>query len=186
MSIILAIILGLSFGFVLQKAGAANPQRIIDMLRLQDFHLMKTIALAIGVSSFALFVLLAISVIDEANLGVKASYVGVIAGGAILGLGWAISGFCPGTGVVAVGTGRKDAMFFILGGLLGAFVFTQMYASLKTTFLFSDLGGKLTLASTGNAKFEAFFSSAPAFAIAGGIAIAFMAVAWMLPAKKSV
>lgn len=167
MNIILAIILGLLFGFVLQKSGAANPQRIIDMLRLKDFHLMKAIAVGIGTSSFSLFILLAINVIDVAHIGVKASYVGVIIGGAILGLGWAISGFCPGTGVVAVGTGRKDAMFFIVGGLLGAFIYTLLYGSLKTTFLFDSLGGKATLAATGSSKYIALLPSAPAFVIAG-------------------
>lgn len=184
MNIILAIILGLLFGFVLQKVGAANPQKIIDMLRLKDVHLMKVIFLGIGVSSLALFGLLAIGIVDAANLSVKASYVGVIAGGAILGLGWAIAGFCPGTGLVAVGAGRKDALFFILGGLLGAFIFTLMYASLKATFLFDDLGGKTTLATNENDKFVALLPSIPAFVIAGGIAIVFMVIAWKLPENR--
>jgi uncharacterized membrane protein YedE/YeeE len=185
MTIFLAIILGLLFGFVLQKSGAANPQVIIDMLRLKDFHLMKTIALAIGISSLALYILLAIGFVDVTHLGVKASYVGVITGGAILGLGWAIAGFCPGTGVVALGTGRKDALFFILGGLVGAFIFTLMYASLKSTFLFDDLAGKATLVSTGNDKFIALLPSVPAVSIAGGLAIVFMAFAWQLPERRS-
>lgn len=185
MTIFLAIILGLLFGFVLQKSGAANPQVIIDMLRLKDFHLMKTIAFAIGISSLALYVLLAIGLIDVTHLGVKSSYIGVIAGGVIFGLGWALSGFCPGTGVVALGTGRKDALFFILGGLVGAFIFTLIYASLKSTFLFDGLGGKATLVSTGNDKFVALLPSVPAVVIAGGLAIVFMAFAWQLPERKS-
>ncbi len=50
MNIVLAIILGLLFGFILQKAGAANPQRILGMLRLNDLHLAKVILFAIGIN----------------------------------------------------------------------------------------------------------------------------------------
>ncbi len=184
MDIIMAIILGLLFGFILQKIGAANPQTIIDMLRLKDLHLMKAILFGIGISSLLLFILLNIGVISSSNLSIKSSYTGVIIGGAILGFGWAIAGFCPGTGVVAAGEGRKDALFFILGGLLGAFVFTLLYASLKPTFLFTDLGGKIAVATTGNDKFTALFPSMSGIIIAGVIAVVFIIVAWILPEKK--
>lgn len=184
MTIIFAIILGLLFGFVLQKAGAANPQRIIDMLRLKDFHLMKVITFAIGISSLVLFLLLAINSIDVTHVSIKASYLGVILGGAIFGLGWAGSGYCPGTGIVAIGTGRKDALFFILGGLAGALIFTLIYGSLVETFLFNSLGGKTTLSVTGNSKFSALLPSMPGLVIAGTIAILFIMAAWKLPAKK--
>jgi len=183
MELVLAILLGLFFGFVLQKCGAANPQRIIDMLRLKDLHLMKAILSGIGLSSLLLFALLAMGVIDNGNLSVKASYIGVPLGGAILGAGWAISGFCPGTGVVAAGAGRKDALFFILGGLVGAWVFMLIYGSLKSTFLFSALGGKATLAETGAEKYTTLVPSIPALAVAGGIAVLFILLAWILPER---
>ncbi len=184
MNIILSIVLGILFGFVLQKTGAANPQKIIDMLRLKDFHLMKVIFLSIGISSLALFVLLVLGAIDTGNLSVKSSYLGVIVGGGIFGLGWAISGFCPGTGIVAAGAGRKDALSFILGGLVGALIFMLIYGSLKATFLFNELGGKVTLATTGNEKYEALFPSLPGFVVAGVMAIAFTAIAWKLPENR--
>lgn len=184
MTVLLAIILGFLFGFVLQKAGASNPQKIINMLRLRDFHLMKAIFLGIGVSSFLLFILLSLGMIDSAHISVKSSYVGVIIGGALLGIGWAIAGFCPGTGVVAVGAGRKDAIPFIVGGLLGAFVYTLLYENLSDTFLFSDLGGKLTLASTGNESFPAFFDNVAGMLVAGIIAVVFILIAWRLPDRR--
>lgn len=181
MDIILAIILGLLFGFILQKVGAANPQKIIGMLRLQDLHLMKVILFAIGISNLVLFILLATGIVDSGHISVKASYVGVIVGGAIFGLGWTVSGFCPGTGLVAAGAGRKDALSFIAGGLLGAFAYMLIYASLKSSFLFNGLGGKITLATTGNDKFAALLPGLPAIVVAGFIAIIFMAIAWKLP-----
>jgi uncharacterized protein len=182
MEIILAILIGLLFGFVLQKIGAASPQRIVDMLRLKDFHLMKAIFLGIGLSSLLLFAMMALGIVDNGNLSVKTAYIGVIIGGAIMGAGWAISGFCPGTGVVAAGAGRKDALFFISGGLVGAFIFTLAYGLLKSTFLFQKIGGgKVTIAMTNPEKYTALISSVPSVVVAGVIAIAFMFIAWKLP-----
>ena len=100
MEIILAILLGTLFGFVLHRVGASNPENIINMLRLKDLHLMKAILLAIGVASSILFVGLATGFINPSHISIKASYWGVLVGGMILGTGWAIAGYCPGTGVV--------------------------------------------------------------------------------------
>ena len=179
--IILAAVFGLLFGFILQKSGAANPQRIIDMLRLKDFHLVKTILLAIGISSLGLFALDALGIID-AHFSVKTAYVGVMVGGLIFGAGWAISGFCPGTSVAALGTARKDAIAFISGGLLGAFIFMLIYGSIKNTALFDKLfGGKATLANTGVDKYIALIDSIPAVYVAGGLAVFFIVLAFLLP-----
>ncbi|MEN8198767.1 MAG: DUF6691 family protein [Thermodesulfobacteriota bacterium] len=185
MNIVLAVCLGFFFGFVLQKTGAANPQKIINMLRLRDFHLMKAIFLGIGLSSLGLFGLISAGIIDPGHLSVKSSYTGVIAGGVLLGMGWALSGFCPGTGVVAAGSGRRDALVFILGGLAGAFLFTLSYASLKGTFLFNKLGGKVTLAATGNEKFAALFPAISPLALAGGIALLFITIGLILPRTRN-
>ena len=56
-----------------------------------------------------------------------------------------------------------------------------MYASLKPSFLFNELGGKITLATTGNDKFAVLLPGIPAIVVAGLIAIIFMAIAWKLP-----
>lgn len=184
MELIFAILIGLFFGFVLQKVGAANPQRIIDMLRLKDFHLMKAIFAGIGLSSLLLFILLSVGWADPGHLSVKSAYVAVILGGALMGLGWAVSGFCPGTGLVAAGALRKDALFFILGGLVGVLLFTLLYGALESTALFNSLGGKATLAETGVEKYSTLIPALPALAVAGTIGIAFMAIAWFLPAGK--
>lgn len=180
--IILAIIIGLLFGFVLQKVGASNPERIVQMLRLKDLHLMKAILLAIGLSSLTLFLFMTLGIIDNAHLDVKDAYIGVIVGGAILGLGWAMVGFCPGTGLVAAGEGRKDAWVFILGGLVGAFVFTLLYGYLEPTFLFDKIaGGKTTLADTEIDKYLNLTPALPAIVVVSLISSFLMVVSWVLP-----
>jgi len=130
MQIFLAIVLGLFFGFVLQKAGAANPQKII-------------------------------------------------------GMGWAIAGFCPGTGVVAAGAGRRDAIVFVIGGLFGAFIFTLIYGSIKDTFIFNKIGGgTATLADTGIEKYTTLVPAIPPVLLAGGIAVVFIIISLILPGEK--
>ena len=186
MTILYAVLVGGLFGFVLQKIGAANPQRIIDMLRLRDFHLMKAILLGIGISSFILYAGLAAGLIDSAHLSIKSAYVGVVIGGAILGAGWAIAGFCPGTGVAAAGAGRKDALVFLLGGLLGALVFTLLYASISDSFLFNEIaGGKTTLANSATSMLGSLPAELRAEGAAGFIATLFIVVAWLLPKGRS-
>lgn len=159
MELALAVILGLFFGVALNRVGATNPENIINMLRLTDLRLMKAILLAIGLSSVALFSGLALGVIDPSHVSIKTAYIGVVAGGALLGGGFAIAGYCPGTGLAALATGRKDAAFFVLGGLTGAFVFTLVYGWLEAhTGLFSKIaGGSVSLAATGNQAYVALF-----------------------------
>lgn len=184
MEIFLAILLGTLFGFVLHRVGASNPENIFNMLRLKDLHLMKAILFAIGIASSILFIGLAAGFINPSHLDIKASYWGVLVGGLLLGTGWAIAGYCPGTGLVALGDGRKDAVPFILGGLVGAFAYMLMYGSLKGTFLMTEIaGGKTTLAMTPT-KFQALITGIPGLAVALGIGVIFIAIAFALPGSK--
>ena len=189
MTIILAIIVGLAFGFVLHRVGAGDPQHIINMLRLQDLHLAKVILFAIGISSLLLFILLSTGLIDESHISIKTASLGVIVGGLIFGIGFAIGGYCPGTCLVGVGGGRKDALFFVLGGLIGAGIFTLIYDWLTTTFpsLFELIaGGNVTLADTGVEKYDGLMDNLPSLVIAGGIAVIFMLAAWKIPKKINI
>lgn len=186
MDIILAIVLGSLFGFALHRVGATNPQIIVNMLRLTDLHLMKVILFAISISSALLFVGLATGAVDPLHLSVKTSYWGVLIGGILLGIGWALAGYCPGTGVAALGDGRKDAIFFVLGGLCGAAIYMCIYSALKGSALMEEiLGGKATLAATPNESFNAIISGIPGIVVALIAAIAFGVIAWKLPGRKT-
>lgn len=155
MTIFLALVIGAAFGATLDRIGATNPNWIIRMLSLRNLHLMKTILLAIGTGSILMFGGQMLGLVDVLHMSVKTAYVGVFIGGLMLGGGWAASGYCPGTGVCAAASGRKDAWFFIAGGLLGAAAYMVTYPSWKASGLLDKLaGGKVTLGSVPGAKYD--------------------------------
>lgn len=182
--LILAAILGIAFGFVLDRVGATDPDYILGMLRLTRLHLMKTILLAIGVASILLFAGLMAGIVDPGHLSVKETYAGVFVGGMILGVGFAIAGYCPGTGLAAMATGRKDALFFVLGGLTGAGAFMATYAAVERTGLLAAiLGGKSTLGAVAGTKYPALVAGVPGEWLGVTVGILFCVVAALLPGR---
>lgn len=153
---VVAAVLGVAFGAVLDRIGAATPQVLLRMLSLRDLALAKSILLGIGVASFLMFLGQMLGVVDVGHMSVKASFLGVLIGGLIFGAGWALSGFCPGTGIAALGSLRKDALAFVAGGLGGAFLYMLTYPLWKNAGL---LGGeKTTVGTIDGASTEALFS----------------------------
>ncbi|WP_298911166.1 DUF6691 family protein [uncultured Aliiroseovarius sp.] len=181
MQIVLALIIGALFGFVLDRIGATNPTVLIRMLSLRSLGLMKAILLAIGVGSILMFGGQMAGLVDVGHMSVKTAYVGVFIGGLLLGAGWALSGFCPGTGVCAAATGRKDALFFILGGLLGAAAYMITYPSVKATGILDAIaGGKVTLGTVPGAKYDGLMAM-PGDVLGIVLGLIFVAVAFAVP-----
>ena len=181
-TIILAIVIGAAFGFALDRVGATNPNYIIGMLRLGNLHLMKTILLAIGVSSLLMFLGLLAGVIDPGHLSVKTAYLGVFLGGILLGLGFAAAGYCPGTGLAAAATGRKDAFAFVLGGLLGAAAYMVTFAWVESTgVLDSLLGGKSTIGSIAGTDYPALMPGLSGEIVGILLGVVLIAIAFLLP-----
>ena len=183
MTIILAIGLGLAFGAVLDRVGAANPTYIGKMLNLTNLNLAKIILLAIGTGSVLMFGGQMLGLVDVGHMSVKTAYLGVFIGGLMLGAGWAVSGFCPGTGVVAAATGRKDSLFFIGGGLLGAAAYMVTYPAWKSAGVLDKIaGGKVTLGTIPGAKYEGL-TALPGDVLGIVLGLAFIAVAFALPER---
>lgn len=178
MEIILAIVIGAAFGAVLDRIGATNPNFIGKMLNLTNLHLMKTILLAIGTASVLMFGGQMMGLVDVGHMSVKAAYVGVFIGGLMLGLGWAASGFCPGTGVCAAASGRKDGLFFIAGGLLGAAAYMATYPMWKASGLLE--GSKVTLGTVPGSKFEGI-TAMPGDIVGIVMGLVFVVIAFALP-----
>lgn len=180
-TILLAIVIGLAFGVVLDRVGASDPSIIGRMLSLRNLNLAKTILMAIGVGSVLMFAGQMAGIVDVGHMSVKSAYVGVFIGGLMLGAGWALSGLCPGTGVVAAGSGRKDGLFFIAGGLLGAAAYMVTYPAWKAAGLLDGFaGGKVTLGTVPGSDY-AGLTGLPGDVLGIVLGLAFIAVAFALP-----
>lgn len=181
-TIILAIVIGAAFGFVLDRIGATNPGYIIRMLNLTNLHLMKTILMGIGVAAVLTFAGLLTGLVDPGHLSVKTAYIGVFVGGILLGLGFAVAGYCPGTGLTAAATGRVDALFFVIGGLVGAAAYMFTYADVKSMGLLAEIAdGKSTLGQITGTSYPALISGIPGEWIGLGMGVLFMIIALVLP-----
>lgn len=183
LELFLAILIGAAFGAVLDRIGASNPGWIGRMLNLTNLHLMKTILLAIGFGSVLMFGGQMLGLVEVGHMSVKAAYAGVFLGGLLLGAGWAASGYCPGTGIAAAATGRKDALFFIAGGLVGAAAYMVTYPAWKASGLLDDMaGGKVTLGSVPGSGYAGLTGiSGDLLGIVLGLA--FIAIAFLLPER---
>lgn len=143
MKLLLGVVLGMAFGAVLQLSGASSHTKIINALRLKDLTIIKLILAAIGVG------LIGVHLLDAgglANMKVKDLYLpGVAIAGLIFGVGFAVTGYCPGTALAAAAEGKVDAWFAIGGGLFGSIIFAFLYPELESGLLSVGRIGPVTL-----------------------------------------
>ncbi len=134
----IGLFIGIVIGGLAEAWGISNPEVLIRLGRWKDRLFVGCIAIAIGAGSLALYGLSFAGV--AFHWGIKPDYVvGVALGGAIFGTGIAISGYVPGTIWMALGEGRRDAIYALLGGLLGAASWTLIYQTSFGQWLVSYL-----------------------------------------------
>lgn len=124
----IAFIIGLGFGFALEQAGFSSSRKLAGMFYGYDTTVLKVfftaaIVALIGSQFMSYFGLLNLNLVFVNEYYVTAA----IIGGVIMGAGFIMGGFCPGTGVSALSIGKIDALFYVLGGLVGAFLFAETY-----------------------------------------------------------
>lgn len=143
-TLILGLLTGILFGFILQKGQALRYDRQVGLLRFQDFTILKIMLTAILVGMAGVYFFLDLGL---ARLNIKPTMVAAnILGGLIFGLGWGLLGYCPGTALGATGEGRWDAFWGgVLGMLVGASLFAKVYPSIQKNLLQWGDFGKLTI-----------------------------------------
>lgn len=124
----IALSVGVGFGFALEQAGFSSSRKLVGMFYGYDTTVLKVFFTAALVALLGSQVLSYFGLLDMNLVFVNHYFVWpTIVGGLIMGAGFIIGGFCPGTGFSALAIGKIDAIFYILGGLFGAFLFAESY-----------------------------------------------------------
>jgi uncharacterized membrane protein YedE/YeeE len=141
--LIYGLVTGILFGFFLQRGQVLRYDKQIGALRLMDMTIVKFMLTAIFVGTVGVYLLTDLGL---AKLSVKSTVLGgVIIGGLLFGIGWGLLGYCPGTSIGAVGEGRWDGLWGVLGMLVGAAVYAEAFPLMQTTVLTWGDFGKITL-----------------------------------------
>ena len=131
--VLLGLLSGIAFGFVIQRIGATDADKMAKAHLMLEGDIPRFMLTAVAFSALGLAGLQAVGVGRMSVLPTSIVATGVAA--VIFGIGWGLSGYCPGTTWAAAGEGRLDAVFALLGGFAGTAVFAQFPRNPDTAFV---------------------------------------------------
>jgi hypothetical protein len=140
-NLLLAFLIGIGFGYVLESAGFSSSRKLVGIFYGYDTVVLKVfftagITAMLGLLFFSLF-----GWIDLDLIYVNPTFLwSTLFGGAIMGVGFIVGGFCPGTSICAASIGKIDAMVFLGGIFLGVFAFNEMYPLVEGFYKAKFLG----------------------------------------------
>jgi uncharacterized membrane protein YedE/YeeE len=130
------LLCGVLFGYVLESAGFASPRKLTAQFRFSDWSVFKVMFTAIIVAAIGLFGAAATGLMPTNGIFIPMTYFwATLTGGALVGAGMAVGGYCPGTSAVGLASGRLDSLFFMLGMVLGTGLFAGVFESIKDFYL---------------------------------------------------
>src|SRR3954471_3739144 len=131
-SLVVALIVGIAFGWCLERSGMGSARKLIGQFYLTDLTVFKVMFTAIITAMLGIFWLGWIGFLDISRLYVPETYIlPQLVGGIIFGVGFATSGLCPGTSCVSAVTGRGDGAATVLGMRTGVLVSGFFFAILE-------------------------------------------------------
>ena len=123
---------GILFGYVLENAGFGSPRKLTAQFRFSDWSVFKVMFTAIIVAAIGLYGAGEFGLLRANGVFVPTTFFwATLTGGALVGAGMAIGGYCPGTSSVALATGRLDGLLFIVGMVVGVGLFSGLFDSIK-------------------------------------------------------
>lgn len=140
-SLIIAFFLGIGFGFILEQAGFSSTKKLVGLFYGYDFTVLRVFFTA-GITAMAGVLLLGhYGLLDLDAIYVNPTFLkSAIIGGLIMGAGFIIGGFCPGTSVCAVAIGKLDALAFLFGAILGVWGFIETFPWIENTYNAGNMG----------------------------------------------
>ncbi len=168
--LLLGLVFGGIFGFLLQKGGVGKYHILIGQLLLRDFTVAKVMGTAIFVGMLGIFLMHWMGLV---KLHIKATRIGAnVIGGLIFGSGFALSAYCPGTNLTALGQGNFDALLVIVGMLVGSYLYAEVSGLTKNTVEKWGDRGELTLPGLFHIPGKPFVAVFAVAIVAGLIALA--------------
>ena len=123
-----ALASGILFGYVLEQAGFGSPCKLTAQFRLTDWSVFKVMFTAILVAAFGILLLQTKNYFGAQGFFVPTTFLwATVTGAALIGAGFAVGGYCPGTSVVGFVSGRIDGLVFMLGMVIGIFGFAGLF-----------------------------------------------------------
>ncbi len=143
----IALVLGAGFGFCLERAGFGSARKLTAVFYAYDMAVVKVMFSAIVTAMVGLYVLSALGLLDLGELYLEPTNVAAQAlGGLVFGAGFIVGGYCPGTSIAAIATGRKDGILFALGMLAGVYAYAEFTPGIET-WIKATAQGEMTLPS---------------------------------------
>ncbi len=141
LNFVVALFVGIAFGFVLEQAGFSTSKKLVGLFYGYDFTVLRVFFTAGVTAMIGVIALNHFGLIDINLVYVNPTFIwSAIVGGIIMGLGFVIGGYCPGTSVCAAAIGKIDAMIFVAGSFLGVFVFAEGYPLFEGLYKATNLG----------------------------------------------
>ncbi|MCB0637491.1 MAG: YeeE/YedE family protein [Lewinella sp.] len=140
-SFVIALLVGVAFGAILESSGFSSSRKIVGLFYGYDFTVLRVFFTASITAMIGLLYFNYMEWIDLSMVYFPPTYVlAAVVGGLIMGLGFVMGGFCPGTGVCALGIGKLDALAYVFGLYLGIFFFSEAYDQFEWLYNSYDLG----------------------------------------------
>jgi len=135
------LLIGMGFGAALEMSGFGDSRKLAAQFYFKDMTVLKVMFTAIITACVLIFLFSAFGLLDYSNIWVNPTYLwpGII-GGFIMGIGFIVGGFCPGTSVVAASTLKIDGIFFLAGVFFGVGIFGEVVHSFEDFWLSSYMG----------------------------------------------
>ena len=138
---LVSLVIGAAFGWCLEQAGFGSSRRLAGIFYFRDMAVLKVMFSAVVTAMLGLGFAFAFGIIKPEAIYIPTTILGAqIVGGFIFGIGFVISGWCPGTAAVGAASGKLDAITFLIGALFGSYVFNLSYPWIEPWYNWGDMG----------------------------------------------
>ncbi len=138
---VIAVLIGMAFGFVLERSGFSSSRKIAGLFYGYDFTVLRVFFTAAVTTAIGLIYFNYLGWIDMSLVYIHPTYITAsIVGGLIMGLGFIMGGFCPGTSLCGAAIGKIDGIIFTIGLMIGIFIFSEAFPVLEGMYNSNYMG----------------------------------------------